>query len=674
MNDSSLISEPLLRTLAPALRQLQVKVRAWLDAPHRFPLSTITQATMEGLDADLRRQAEALDVDRPLLVIMLMGGTGVGKSTLLNALAGGDIAQASIARPTTRDPVVYYHEAIKPDRLDPALRQCRLMPHDRPALEHKIIVDTPDLDSNDLANRDKLMHLLPAADVVLYVGSQEKYHDKLGWDLFLQHRRRRAFAFVLNKWDRCQNTGPSGLRPDDDLLRDLQAEGFDKPMLFRTCAQYWAEQSNGDDHAWRLGDKETRRQGDAEPAHIGIEPQAGGEIESDKNPISLSPGLPVSLASSSPVSVSPRLPVSVSSSLPEGEQFPDLVRWLEMGLSRLEIEAIKARGVSQLLQQLTQTLEKSVPPDLAEVAERTKTAWEKLLVSESRASADVLLNTLEPYQREIEHHFARESQRRFRGMMATYLHAVTRVKFVGSSLRDHLPLIPRPSQAMETPAAWNLAAFTSACSNVAGEQHLDARVKAMTNRLLVEADNLGFPLEVLTEPTESAAKLEWRQRYARALIEVLAQVEQQWARPTGPRRWLQGGVIFLADWLPSLTFLGAGIWLLYQYFMQGRSLALGDIMLPIIALLAVLVMLHIGIALVMPMRWPAMRGEFLRHLERRLQTELESAYAPIPGDVAQIMRQERRQVEQLAVQTREVASWLEQREHDASIAGLYGKS
>jgi len=535
------------------------------------------------------------------------------------------------------------------------------MPHDRPALEHKVIVDTPDLDSNDLANREKLMQILPAADVVLYVGSQEKYHDKLGWDLFLQQRRRRAFAFVLNKWDRCQNTGPSGLRPDDDLLRDLQAEGFSNPLLFRTCAQYWAEKSNGEGETGRPGDKETRREEDKE---------ASGRAEPTDDSVSLSPCLPVSLSSS--VSLSPHLPVSLSSFLPPGEQFPELARWLEMGLTRLEIEAIKARGVSQLLEQLQRTLEKSVPPDLTEIAERTKAVWEKLLADESGASADVLLNTLEPYQREIEHHFARESQRRFRGLMASYLHAVTRVKFVGSTLRDHLTLLPRPNQAAETPAAWSLAAFTTACSNVAGEQHLDARVKAMTNRLLVEADKLGFPLEVLTEPAESAAKLEWRQRYARALIEVLGQVERQWARPTGPRRWLQAGLVFLSDWLPSVTLLGACIWLLYQYFMQGRSFALGDLLLPLIAVLAVMVLLHIGIALVMPMRWPAMRGEFLRHLERRLQTELQNVYAPIPGDAALVLRQERRAVEQLAAQTREVATWLHHREQDAGIEGLYG--
>ena len=41
-----------------------------------------------------------------------------------------------------------------------------------------------------------------------------------------------------------------------------------------------------------------------------------------------------------------------------------------MGLTRLEIEAIKARGVGQLLQQLEEALQSASPPDLTDAAAR----------------------------------------------------------------------------------------------------------------------------------------------------------------------------------------------------------------------------------------------------------------------------------------------------------------
>ena len=51
-----------------------------------------------------------------------------------------------------------------------------------------------------------------------------------------------------------------------------------------------------------------------------------------------------------------------------------------------------------------------------------------------------------------------EGQRRFRGLMAGYLSFVTRMRYLGSTLRDRIPFLPRPSQAVETKSSWDLAA------------------------------------------------------------------------------------------------------------------------------------------------------------------------------------------------------------------------
>ncbi len=604
-------AEPLLRTLAPALRELERRLRTWLAARRRYPASTLQRATLEGLANDLDRQAQALQMDRPLLVVMLMGGTGVGKSTLLNALAGGAIAQASFARPTTRDPVVYYHHSVPPTRLDPALQFCKLVAHDRPALEGKILVDTPDLDSNDLSNREKLFRLLPVADIVLYVGSQEKYHDKLGWDLFLTQRQRRAFAFVLNKWDRCLHPGAAGVRPDEDLVRDLQAEGFEHPLLFRTCAQHWV------DHPW----------------------QGNGAL-------------------SPPV---------------EGEQFLDLVRWLEAGLTRLEIEAIKARGVSQLLRQLQAALEAVRPPDLAPAIERTRSAWSRQLADEAAATAGVLLNTLEPYQKEIEHHFARERQARFTGIMALYLEGFNRLRYAGSTLRDHVPMVPKAATRVETPKEWDLDEFARACSAAAAQRHLDARLRALANRLLVEADALGVPLQILGEPTEAVSRLDWPARNADALVGVIAEVEREWSNPTGARRLLQRAITLAANWVPLLAFGAMGTVLLWDYTMKERVFNWTDLLLPAVVLLLTLVLMHVLIALLLPLRWPAIRAEFEERLRERLRTELVDPFGHVLSDLTRDIDTERRDAEQLLGEVREVTSWLEQREQAASIVNLYGR-
>jgi len=609
MTSSTPEGQPVLQTLAPALRELERQVRAWLASNRRFPLKPPARLEIENLAEDLNRQAASLQTDHPYLVIVLMGGTGVGKSTLLNALAGGAIAQASFQRPTTRDPVVYYHYSTQPHRLDPALQHCKLVSHDRPTLEFKVLVDTPDLDSNDTGNRDKLLRILPVADVVLFVGSQEKYHDKLGWDLFLNQRHRRAFAFVLNKWDRCVVPGASGVRPDEDLLRDLQKAGFEHPVLFRTCAQHWV------DNAW------LQRNGEPPPAPL------------------------------------------------EGEQFSELVHWLGEGLNRLEVEAIKARGVGQLLLQLQSALESAAPPDLTDAAQRVQERWKMILDEEALAQAGFLLNSLEPHQREIEHHFAVQRQSKFNGLMGVYLQFFNKLRYSGS-WRSQIPVIGNGASSAPPPLDLNmLGRASSATSN---QQHFASRQKALAARLLAEADPLGFPLTYIEETTEETARLDWRPRLDNAVVEVIAQVEHSWSHPAGIRKGIQTAVILIADWLPLLGFGAMGVLLIWQYTMEQRPFALGDLLLPAIVCVLVMAVLHVVVSIVMPLRWQSIRASFEGVLRRRIRAELDGAFQAIPAKKSQEFLAERRQVEKILVETSELAKWLLRHEKEARIGALYG--
>jgi len=173
-----------------------------------------------------------------------------------------------------------------------------------------------------------------------------------------------------------------------------------------------------------------------------------------------------------------------------------------------------------------QALTEAAPPDLTEVAAKTKASWVRQLTEEANSMTDVLLDTLDPYQREIEHHFTTEGQRRFRGLMAAYLFVFNRMLYFGSTLKERFSFLPQAKESTgQPPPSWNLSTFTRACSESAAQRHLDARQKALANRLLVEADQQGFKLDVLHEPVEATAKLDWRQRYTLMLNEVLKKAE-----------------------------------------------------------------------------------------------------------------------------------------------------
>ena len=162
----------------------------------------------------------AADIEAPLLVLLL-GPTGAGKSSLLNALAGAEVSRTGALRPTTRDAILYADE-------DDARRfladgRLRLVPRERVvhvgaphAAAGVGIVDAPDVDSVERDNRLLADVLLEAADLCVFVTTATRYADLVPWEV-LRRVRERALPFII-----VLNRLPANARDRDIVLTDAR--------------------------------------------------------------------------------------------------------------------------------------------------------------------------------------------------------------------------------------------------------------------------------------------------------------------------------------------------------------------------------------------------------------------------------------------------------------------
>ncbi len=170
------------------------------------------------------------------VVVALAGGTGSGKSSLINALAEEVVAESGAQRPTTFEPLAWI-----PANPEPGL--VRLL--DAIGIEERIgqdrapwlaVIDLPDTDSVSEDNRATVERVLPLVDAVVWVLDPEKYQDRVLHERYLQPLSRHAdrFVFVLNHIDRVDVDDAPRLM--DDLAETLESDGVGRPTILTTAA------------------------------------------------------------------------------------------------------------------------------------------------------------------------------------------------------------------------------------------------------------------------------------------------------------------------------------------------------------------------------------------------------------------------------------------------------
>ncbi len=155
------------------------ELRDWSDRAPAWPAARQCAAL-------IRRLAERTDTLRvrlhaPLIVATL-GGTGTGKSTLVNAIVGSEVTSAGRERPTTRRPTLICSSRCSPENLGFSRDEVHVVERELPTLHDLVILDCPDPDTTEDqessgSNLARLRSMLPFCDVLLVTTTQQKYRS-----------------------------------------------------------------------------------------------------------------------------------------------------------------------------------------------------------------------------------------------------------------------------------------------------------------------------------------------------------------------------------------------------------------------------------------------------------------------------------------------------------------
>ena len=217
-----------------------VQIGAARSGPEGFSQPLLTEA--EQLVA---RAGERLRLSPNHTVAVLAGGTGSGKSSLFNRMAGADFSAVGVIRPFTKDP----HACVwGMDGAGPLLEWLGIPHRNRYArssalsegeasLRGLVLIDLPDHDSVAAGGAVETNRLVGLADLMVWVLDPQKYADASVHRRYLTPLAGHSsvIAVVLNQSDLL--TPEQSEDCVSDLARLLDTEGLHDARVLVTSAR-----------------------------------------------------------------------------------------------------------------------------------------------------------------------------------------------------------------------------------------------------------------------------------------------------------------------------------------------------------------------------------------------------------------------------------------------------
>ena len=196
----------------------------------------LDDAAVEEARAVVRRAGERLGHGLEATVVALAGPTGAGKSTLFNVLAGRQLVQEGVRRPTTSTPTAASWGGAEGSLLDWLEVPARHRLDGGGDTDGLVLLDLPDFDSVEASHRVEVDRLVRLVDLLVWVADPQKYADASLHERYLRPLASHAHAMlvVLNQADRL---GDRAAPARADLERLIESEGLDGVPVLAASAR-----------------------------------------------------------------------------------------------------------------------------------------------------------------------------------------------------------------------------------------------------------------------------------------------------------------------------------------------------------------------------------------------------------------------------------------------------